>query len=190
MFARTPRLLLRPGWKEDAPALAAAMSDFSIAGKLARVPWPYGVEDAEAFLGEDHGPLPHFLIFARTKGAPRLVGGVGLSQCATGVELGYWIRRPYWGLGFATEAGRAVVALADDGLRLPRLAASHFVDNPASARVLRKLGFVPTGQVGMRTCNARASVEACIEYVRPAGAAGCDGASIEAGYDREDAMAA
>ncbi len=189
MFARTPRLLLRPGWKEDAPALAAAIGEYSVVAKLARAPWPYGLQDAEAFLSLDQGPLPNLLIFARTHGAPRLVGGIGLDQTDAGVELGYWIARPYWGLGFATEAGRAVVDLADRGLRLPRIVAGHFVDNPASARVLQKLGFAPTGTVSQRACRARGSVERCIDYARPAFAR--ERAIVAAtGYDREDAMAA
>jgi RimJ/RimL family protein N-acetyltransferase len=190
MFARTPRLLLRPGWKEDAPALTQAIGDFAVAGKLARVPWPYRIENAESFLSADHGPLPNFLIFARTHGAPRLVGGIGLTSSEKGVELGYWIARAYWGLGFATEAGRAVVELADKGLRLPRLVAGHFAENPASARVLRKLGFVATGTSSLRPCLARNSVETCIDHVRHAGAVGDSGSSVGAGYDREDAMAA
>jgi RimJ/RimL family protein N-acetyltransferase len=190
MFARTPRLLLRPGWKEDAPMLAEAIGDFSIAGNLAHVPWPYRVEDAEAWLSSDRGPLPDFLIFARTHGAPRLVGGIGLSIDDSRVELGYWIARPYWGLGFATEAGRAVIDLADKGLRLPRLVAGHFSDNPASGRVLRKLGFEPTGEVAARPCRARDTVEPRIEYVRHAGAAGRAPGPVPVGYDREEAIAA
>lgn len=190
MFARTPRLLLRPGWKEDAPALAAAIGDFGVVGRLARAPWPYRTEDARAFLSADHGPLPNFLIFVRTHGAPRLVGGIGLDQTDTGVELGYWISRAYWGLGFATEAGRAVVDLADIGLRLPRLIAGHFADNAASARVLRKLGFEPTGQAGSRICRSRNSVEPSVEYARPAFARGREGSISDVGYDREGALAA
>lgn len=189
MFARTPRLLLRPGWKEDAPALAAAIGDFAVVAKLARAPWPYGLGDAEAFLSADHGPLPNLLIFARTHGAPRLVGGISLDQCDAGVELGYWIARPYWGLGFATEAARAVVDFADHGLRLPQIVAGHFADNPASARVLEKLGFEPTGRVSQRECRARGSVQPCIDYMRTAFAQARP-ASACAGYDREDAMAA
>jgi RimJ/RimL family protein N-acetyltransferase len=189
MFARTQRLLLRPGWKEDAPALAQAIGDFAVVGRLARAPWPYGLEDAEDFLAADPGPLPHFLIFARTHGAPRLVGGIGLEVCGDGAELGYWIARPFWGLGFATEAGRAVVDLADRGLRLPRLHASHFAGNHASARVLEKLGFMPSGTVSTRTCRARGSVESCIDHVRPAFAP-VPAPAAKAGYDREDAMAA
>ncbi|KKC26730.1 GNAT family N-acetyltransferase [Sphingomonas sp. SRS2] len=190
MFARTPRLLLRPGWKEDAPALAAAIGDFAVAGKLTRIPFPYTIDDAEAFLSVDHGPLPNFLIFARTHGAPRLIGGIGLESRDGGAELGYWIARPYWGLGFATEAGRAVIELADGGLRLPKLLAGHFVDNPSSARVLHKLGFTPTGNVSMRACIARDSVESCVDYVRLAGASAGQTVASSHGYDREDAMAA
>lgn len=190
MFARTQRLLLRPGWKEDAPALAATIDDLTVVGKLARAPWPYRIEDAESHLAADHGRLPNFLIFARTHGAPRLVGGIGLEQRDIGVALGYWIARSYWGLGFATEAGRAVVELADKGLRLPRLVASHFVDNPAAARVLRKLGFTPTGACSMAPCRARNSVETCIDYLRTAGAIGRERPMAGVGYDREDAMAA
>lgn len=190
MFARTPRLLLRPGWKEDASALTHAIGDFAVVGRLARVPWPYRIEDAEAFLALDHGPLPNFLIFARTHGAPRLVGGIGLAAADAGVELGYWISRPYWGLGFATEAGRAVVDLADKGLRLPRLVSGHFADNPASGRVLRKLGFEPTGEAGTRICRSRNSVESTVEYVRSAFAPECEDAKAYVGYDRDGAMAA
>ena len=69
MFARTERLLLRPGWAEDAPALAAAIADEMIVRNLATAPWPYGLRDAEAFLAQPRDPvLPSFLIFARTEG--------------------------------------------------------------------------------------------------------------------------
>ncbi len=50
MFARTPRLLLRPGFPEDAPALAVAIADEAIVRNLATAPWPYRMRDAEAFL--------------------------------------------------------------------------------------------------------------------------------------------
>lgn len=142
MFARTERLLLRPVWREDAPALHAAINDEQLIAKLARVPWPYTPSDAEAFCAAERDPLrPAMLIFARTHGSPRLVGGIGLHDEEGEPALGYWIRRDHWGLGFATEAGRAVVDMALNGLRLPRLVAHHRADNPASGRVLRKLGF-------------------------------------------------
>lgn len=146
MFARTERLLLRPGWAEDAPALARVIADEQVVRNLATAPWPYGLEDAEAFLAAPRDPaMPSFLITERTEGEPRIVGSCGLGRRPSGaVELGYWIGRAHWGKGFATEAGRALIEIAR-ALKLPRLEASHFVDNPASGRVLEKLGFIPTG---------------------------------------------
>src|SRR4051812_26799071 len=156
MFARTPRLLLRPGFPEDAPALAAAIADEAIARNLATVPWPYRTRDAEAFLASPRDPvLPSFLVFERTNAAPNLIGACGLGRRPSGaVEMGYWIARAYWSRGFATEACVALVDIART-LGLASLEGSHFVDNPASARVLEKLGFEPRGLVAPRMSCAR-----------------------------------
>ncbi len=163
MFARTERLLLRPGWVEDAPELCAAIAREEVAYKLARLPWPYTIDHAEAWLSQpraaDDAAL---LIYERTEGAPRLIGGIGLHPDETGaVELGYWIVPSHWGKGFATEAGRAVIAMARDTLRIPHLTSGHFVDNPASGRVLEKLGFQRTGDVVDRVCLARGLTLPC-----------------------------
>ena len=156
MFARTPRLLLRPGFPEDAPALAMAIGDQAIVRNLAVVPWPYTLRDAEAFLAGPRDPiLPSLLVFERTAGAPRLVGSCGLGRRPSGaVELGYWIARSDWGRGLASEACAAVIALART-LGLPSIEGSHFVDNPASGRVLEKLGFEPVGIIAPRMSCAR-----------------------------------
>ena len=143
MFAVTERLLLRPGWAEDAPALSRAIGDESVVRNLSRAPWPYALGDAERFLALPQDPQsPRFLITRRDDGT--IIGGIGLMrEEGENAELGYWIARDHWGRGYATEAGRAVVALADESLRLPKLKASHALDNPASGRVLGKLGFRP-----------------------------------------------
>jgi len=156
MFARTPRLLLRPGFPEDAAALAEALADARVVRNLAIMPWPYTLRDAEAFLAAPRDPvLPSFLIFERTQAQPRLVGSCGLARRASGaVELGYWTGRPFWGRGLATEACTALIAIARS-LRLKQLEASYFTDNPASARVLEKLGFVATGIVAPRMSCGR-----------------------------------
>jgi RimJ/RimL family protein N-acetyltransferase len=156
MFARTERLLLRPGWAEDAPEVARAIADEQVVRNLATAPWPYSLQDAEAFLAAPRDPaMPSFLITERTEGAPRIVGSCGLGRRPSGaVEMGYWIARQHWGKGFATEASRALIGIART-LKLPRLEASHFVDNPASARVLEKLGFVATGMSAARYSCAR-----------------------------------
>ena len=156
MFARTPRLLLRPGFPEDAPALAAAIADEAIVRNLVVVPWPYRLRDAEAFLASPRDPvLPSLLIYERTSGEPNLVGSCGLGRRPSGaVELGYWIARPYWGRGIATEACRSLIDIART-LGLAQLEGSHFVDNPASGRVLEKLGFLAVGMVAPRMSCAR-----------------------------------
>jgi RimJ/RimL family protein N-acetyltransferase len=156
MFARTPRLLLRPGFPEDAPALAAAIADEQIVRNLATAPWPYRMRDATAFLAAPRDPvLPSFLIFERTDAAPVLAGACGLGRRPSGaIELGYWIARSHWGRGFATEAGTALIDIART-LGLSALEGSHFLDNPASGRVLEKLGFVSRGMVAPRFSCAR-----------------------------------
>lgn len=176
MFARTPRLLLRPGWPEDAAALAAAIGDEMVVRNLATAPWPYDIDHARDFLAaERHAALPQFLIVARTHGAPRLVGGCGLGRAPGGdIEMGYWIARPHWGLGYATEAGQALIGIART-LKLGRVVASHFLDNPASGHVLRKLGFRPTGCVVNRPSAGRGGEAPCALYALAEGDALPDG---------------
>ena len=163
MFARTERLLLRPGWREDAPALFHAICDPRIVRNLAQAPWPYSFGDAETFLTRERGPGDvRCLIFMRTAAEPRLIGGIGLARMESGTfELGYWVARPFWGRGFATEAGQAVVENARHSLRAKRLVSGHFVDNPASGRVLAKLGFTPAGVTAQRYCAARGAESPC-----------------------------
>lgn len=169
MFARTERLLLRPGWPEDAPALHAGIGEAAVIRNLARAPWPYALQDAERFCRQGFGgALPSFFILKRTQAEPELIGGVGLGpDPAGGIELGYWIRSDEWGRGYATEAARAVVALARDSLRLPRIQAGHFTDNPASGRVLQKLGFRPAGAVTMRYSVGRGGQASFAPYALP-----------------------
>ena len=174
MFARTERLFLRPGWMEDAVELQSMIADKAVVRNLATAPWPYALDDARTFLQRPASPSePSFLITLRTGGAPKIIGGAGIGTQADGsLELGYWIARPYWGLGFATEAARAVLGIAR-AMNLPRLTASHMVDNPASGKVLRKLGFEPTGRIVNRYSAGRGSSVATVEYAE-SDATDCD----------------
>jgi RimJ/RimL family protein N-acetyltransferase len=168
MFIRTERLFLRPAWAEDAPAVAAQIADWDVVRNLARAPWPYTLADAAAFCSGAvlAAAESAFLIFCRTDGDPQLIGAIGFGRVRDGrdIELGYWLGRAHWGRGYAVEAGSAVLDLAFDGLRLDRLTAGHFADNPASGKVLRKLGFVPTGEVISYPCKARRSHVLSVEY--------------------------
>lgn len=165
MFARTERLLLRPGWAEDAEMLAQTIGDELIVRNLAEAPWPYQQSHAQDFLKSwTCGNPLRFLMLQRTAADPRLIGGIGLEAMEDGShELGYWIARPHWGLGYATEAGRHMIELAKT-LGYRKLMGAHFIDNPASGAVLRKLGFRATGNRPQRYSMGRQAVVTTVEY--------------------------
>jgi RimJ/RimL family protein N-acetyltransferase len=168
MFIRTERLLLRPGWAEDAPALFQAIADEQIVRNLATAPWPYMLSDAESFLARERKPgEPALLAFRRSGAAPELIGAIGLGRRPDGaLEFGYWFARAYWGRGYATEAGTAFLTAAHETLRIERLHAGHFIDNPASGRVLEKLGFRPTGRIVPHFSAGRGEAAPCRLFER------------------------
>ena len=114
MFARTSRLLLRPGWAEDAPALTSALADEMICRDLWSAPWPLTEGDARAILVASRDPiLPAMLVFERTAGEPKLVGQCGLRRRPSGtIELYVWIVPGQRGRGLASEACAAVLDIA------------------------------------------------------------------------------
>lgn len=171
MFHRSQRLLLRPIWPEDWQALFSGIADEGVVRNLASAPWPYREDDARAFAALASDPLsPRFLITRAADAA--VVGCIGIGPVGgeaavegDAPELGYWIARPHWGQGYATEAGTAVLAIAA-ALGHAELVASHFLDNPASGRVLRKLGFEPTGKVEPRWSCGRSAEGQAVQYRR------------------------
>lgn len=161
MFHRSERLFLRPAFPEDSAAILAGIGEEAIVRNLSRAPWPYTLDDARAFTALPQDPhLPHFLVTLPGVG---VIGAAGLGEHEGEAELGYWIARAHWGQGYATEAGRAVLRIART-LGHTRVIAGHFTDNPASGKVLRKLGFVPTGQAGQRHSLARGGSAESAEY--------------------------
>lgn len=164
MFARTQRLLLRPIWPEDAAALFAAVNDRAIVCNLAHAPWPYTPDDARDFASRAQDRLyPHFLLTRPGDTGQTVIGTCGLAALNGEAEIGYWIARDHWGQGYATEAARAVIANAWM-LGHRRLIASHFIDNPASGAVLRRLGFRPTGITRPRFSAGRGHDAPAHEY--------------------------
>lgn len=156
MFVRSKRLFLRPFWPEDWQEILSGIAEPAIVRNLARAPWPYTEDHARAFAAQQQDEsLPHFAITLPSRaGGARLIGCVGLSELNGEANLGYWLARPYWGRGFATEAARALLSLARV-LGHRRITGRHTVDNPASGRVLRKLGFRPTGEVSEQFSRSR-----------------------------------
>jgi RimJ/RimL family protein N-acetyltransferase len=142
----TGRLLLRAPRIDDAEALAALLDDRRISENLARVPFPYGLADAEAFIGALNQPGGE-IGFLITEPDDTIVGGCGIKHDGTHPEIGYWLGLPYWGQGYATEAVRALIDHAFGDLGHQALQAGARVSNPASRRVLEKCGFQWTGVV-------------------------------------------
>src|ERR1700722_15104614 len=114
----TARLVLRAPRRSDVKAIASFANDRRIAANTARIPHPYGIEDAEQFIAAVN----------KREG-----------------EVGYWLGVPYWGRGFATEAVRALIDHAFGDLEHETLISGARVTNPASRRVLEKCGFQWTG---------------------------------------------
>jgi len=147
---RTIRLLLRPYRLSDADDLKRLAGDYDVARGTLLMPHPYEEGMAEEFIRRQEkaiseGEAFNFGIFSH--GTEEFVGGIGIRvfKHHNTAELGYWIGKPYWGKGYATEAVAAVVefGLADLGLR--KIFAEHFKSNPASGRVLEKTGFLHEG---------------------------------------------
>lgn len=146
----TERLLLRPFCWSDAEDVRILGGDREIALNTLNIPHPYERHHAEAWIAGHPGQLDRHeaVSYAVTlREDARLVGAVGLilDRDHDNAELGYWIGKSYWGRGYATEAARAVVAWAFEALDLHRIHASHFPRNPASGRILRKLGMTHEG---------------------------------------------
>ncbi len=161
MFHRSQRLFLRPTFPEDCGAILAAVGDEAIVRNLARAPWPYTLDDARAFAAMPQDMrLPHFLVTLPGVG---VIGSAGMGEHEGEPEIGYWIARQHWGRGYATEAAGAVLKIART-LGHRRVVAGHFADNPASGKVLRKLGFVPMGRPGQRFSAGRGHTVESVEY--------------------------
>jgi len=147
---RTERLVLRPLVLEDAPAFSRLANDYDISRMTGSIPHPFPRLSAEFkimyMLSQKHRGLA--IPYAITRDGGPLIGVVDLFRRSrvAAFEIGYWIGKPYWGKGYMTEACQALIDEARKTLGVKALTAGAFTDNPASIRVLEKLGFVQTGK--------------------------------------------
>lgn len=141
----TGRLLLRPLGLSDVPDVTRLAGAREVAATTLRIPHPYTVEDAQQFIAASrtHAEKGVAAVFAIVLRNPaQLCGAIGLEiePAHRRAELGYWIGVPHWSRGYATEAACAALHYGFETLQLERIFASHFRHNPASGRVLKKLG--------------------------------------------------
>jgi RimJ/RimL family protein N-acetyltransferase len=139
----TERLVLRAPRRSDVKAIASFANDRRIAANTARIPHPYGIDDAEQFIAAVNKREGEACFVIMLECAPIGVCSVDLRE--DGPEVGYWLGVPYWGRGFATEAVRALIDHAFGDLEHETLISGARVNNPASRRVLEKCGFQWTG---------------------------------------------
>lgn len=138
---QTQRLKIRPYSVADIAELLPLVGTREVAATTLRIAHPYTEQDARNFL--ELAKQPDKLWLAITLLADgRQIGGIGLriEQEHQHAELGYWLGIPYWGQGYATEAAKELLRFGFEELGLHRIFASHFGHNPASGRVLKKLG--------------------------------------------------
>jgi RimJ/RimL family protein N-acetyltransferase len=134
---KSRRLHLRPISARDTGDFLALAGEWSVARMTSDIPHPLTVHDARRWTSPCQGEVRLAIVFEGC-----MVGAVGYFRDRSGSgELGYWLGRPWWGLGIATEAAGAVVRYGFDFDGLPAFSSSYFLDNPASGRVLAKLGF-------------------------------------------------
>ena len=147
----TERLVLRAPRLADVKAIVRLAGDRRIAENTARIPHPYGADDAEQFLAIVNRQEGEATFAMELRG--ELIGMCGVEPREGAVEIGYWLGVPYWNHGYATEAVRAVIDHAFGELAHEALQAGARVSNPASRRVLEKCGFQWTG-VGLYRIRA------------------------------------
>jgi RimJ/RimL family protein N-acetyltransferase len=150
LLVETQRLLLRRPTLDDAEALARLANDVRVAENLGNLPHPYGTDDARVFIEntEVNASRVNFGIYLKRAGpGADFVGTISLMpRDGEKFVIGYWIGRPYWGDGLATEAARAMVDFAFQRLDAPAVAGSSRVTNGSSRRVMEKCGFQYVGQ--------------------------------------------
>lgn len=136
--------------------------DYDVASMTGTIPHPYDEDQAAKWIGEVLKGEEGVVFMIERDG--QLIGCTGYRAFGSDhAELGFWLGKPYWEQGYATEAVAALIAHAFDADGFDYLTAGHFSDNPASARVIEKLGFVAQGGE-LRDCAARGASTHCTTY--------------------------
>lgn len=148
----TPRLVLRPFVPDDAAAVQAQVSDREVASTTAAIPHPYPEGGAAMWIGthaQRHAAGEGVVLAIVLRESGEVVGSIEmrLMPAHRGADLGYWIGRPHWGRGYATEAADALLRWGFATRDLHRVHAAHFSRNPASGAVLRKVGMRHEGRL-------------------------------------------
>ncbi|MBN2464288.1 GNAT family N-acetyltransferase [candidate division WOR-3 bacterium] len=146
----TERLMLRPYLATDAGRVQQMCNDWDIASTTLALPHPYPDGAAEKWISTHADSFQQgkeVTLAITLKPGGQVVGSVALSVNKNHKrgELGYMVAKEYWNRGYCTEAARAMLHYGFSALRLNRIQAMHFPRNPASGRVMQKLGMTREG---------------------------------------------
>jgi [ribosomal protein S5]-alanine N-acetyltransferase len=147
----TRRLLLRPFTPADAGDVQRLAGDRAIADTTANIPHPYPDGLAEQWIANQRKKFEtgELLAFAMVLRDPNsLIGAISLMDITREherAEIGFWVGKPYWNQGYCTEAAEAVVQYGFSALNMYRIHSTVLKRNPASSRVMLKLGMTPEG---------------------------------------------
>jgi RimJ/RimL family protein N-acetyltransferase len=163
----TTRLVLRPFTLADIPELVPLVGDANVASTTLLIPHPYTAADGERWISghaaaREKGESLDWAICQRDG---RLMGAIGMVLRAAHdrAEIGYWIGKPFWGQGYATEAANGLLGFGFGTLNLHRIEAYHYARNPASGRVLEKVGMEREG-VSRGKIKKWGAFEDCVLY--------------------------
>ena len=157
IYARTERLVWRAAKPDDLDALHAIASEFDVVRQTSTWPWP---PDRD-FTASRCQPMPEDEgLGGVVTSQKEVIGIMGLDHG----KMGYMFAPAHWGKGYATELGHAAVDVIFARYDWPRLEACVFDDNPASGRVLEKVGFTRVGPCEGPSA-ARGGVFPIINYV-------------------------
>jgi len=174
---RSERFLMRPPREQDARQIACCVNDADMARNLARLPHPYAPSDAMDWIAyadkaRAQGTEYAFVI---THAEAGVIGSVGFNRAVGEAwEIGYWVDKAVQRRGVATEAASALLAWGEAKFGVTKFVAGHFQDNPASGRVLEKLGFQRIGEK-MLYSQARGGKDLAWRYARGADVAAAMG---------------
>ena len=141
----TKRLILRPLLAEDATLIEQLLNDRALASNTESIDFPYPTGDAARWIDRNQDRWKEgdaYVLAICQKEDEQLLGTVELiaNKQHHRSELSYWIGRKFWNQGFATEAAFCIVDFGFTRLGFERITSQHFARNPASGRVLKKLG--------------------------------------------------
>ena len=147
----TERILLRPWRDDDAAELFKYASDPDVGPRAGWPPHKSVEESLEIIHTVFHNDTTWAVELKATSEAIGCIGYLPSNGCPIPARegeplVGYWIAKPYWNQGICTEALRLVINQIRKTTNIPSLICGHFVENPASGRVMEKCGFMATGE--------------------------------------------